>query len=357
MTQTTFTELARRIYDLPNGLLLHFKTSGGNDTEFYGVTRLDLFECDTILLSLYGGHNTSAFDASADYDAASIESWLKDVVGAGACDGVYLMDNAEVFPDRHELWGVTFAAISSDGQPYRTQAVSEVSLFDSEAQAQDWIDCQEGGPYDSGFPAEDCSDPRPVLIDQWDVKQSKCEPVKHDSQPPSYWDRILGLRDELTGRITALLQKHHLQTIDIPDDYEDTVGMTWVDDDGYAYDGEVKTVSIYEKGISLNVGDNDGNHASLYSYNDIGCEHVEWLVRILDMLTDLLEGDKWRICSHCGKLMSEGYINKMGEPTEYYCSDECLHQHYTPQEWAQLCQGPEGQEDAGNDFCCWTTWH
>lgn len=218
MTQTTFTELARRIYDLPNGQLLHFKTSGGNDTEFYGVTRLDLFECDTILLSLYGGHNTSAFDASVDYDAASIESWLKDVVEAGACDAVYLMDNAEVFPDRHELWGVTFAAISSDGQPYRTQAVSEVSLFDSEAQAQDWIDCQEGGPYDSGFPAEDCSDPRPVLIDRWDVKQSKCEPVKHDSQPPSYWYRILGLRDELTGRITALLQKHHLQTIDIPDD-------------------------------------------------------------------------------------------------------------------------------------------
>lgn len=277
MIQTTFIELAQRIYDLPSGQMLHFKTARGNDTEFYGVTRLDLFECDTILLSLYGGHNTSAFDASVDYDAASIESWLREVVVANVYDTVYFMDNAEVF-------------------------------------------------------------------------------LHYDNKPRNYWDRILGLRDELTGRIVALLRKHHMQTVTIPEEYEDKVGVAWVDDDGFAYDGEVKSVSLYEKGISLNVEDNDGNQAILISGFDIACDHVEWLVRILNMLTDLHEGDKWRICSHCGKLMSEGYINKMGEPTEYYCSDECLHRHYTPQEWAQLCRGPEGQEEAGNDFCYWTQW-
>lgn len=288
MIETTFIELAQRIYDLPSGQLLHFKTARGNDTELYGVTRLDLFESDTILLSLYGSHNTSMFDASVDYDAGSIESWLRDVVEANCNDAVYFMDNAEVFPN-----------------------------------------------------------PK---------KPRRGEPVEHDNLSRYCWERIGSLREELTGHIVALLRKHHLQTVIIPEEYEDRVGVAWVNMDEGAYEGLIKTVSLYEKGISLNVEDNDGNQTTLYSGFDIACDHVEWLVRIFDMLTELLEGGEWRVCSHCGKLMCEGYVNKMCEPIEYYCCDECLHQHYTPDEWEQLCQRPEGQQEDGNDFCCWTTW-
>ena len=179
----------------------------------------------------------------------------------------------------------------------------------------------------------------------------------NNNQPPSYWDRIDGLKDELIGRIMALLQKHHLKRIEIPLQYNDAAYIMWKDDIGHAHNGRVYSVFIYELGICIYAKDNDSSCAIPYKSNEIGFYHIDRLAQVLDMVTDLLEGDQWRICSHCGKLMSEGYINKMGEPTEYYCSDECLHQHYSPQEWKQLCQGPEGQEDKGNDFCCWTTWY
>lgn len=176
--------------------------------------------------------------------------------------------------------------------------------------------------------------------------------------PATHWDRIIGLRNELTNGIVKLLQRHNQGKIEIPDDYENNAAyVMWVDGDGYAYDGRVKTVSLYGDGISLYVEDNDGNHSTLYSGTDIGCDHIEWLATIFDMLQDLLTDDKWRICSECGRLIFEGYTNQSGEPAEFYCSDECLYKHYDPEEWARMCQGPEGEEDRGNDFCLWTQWY
>ena len=40
-----------------------------------------------------------------------------------------------------------------------------------------------------------------------------------------------------------------------------------------------------------------------------------------------------RRCSVCGKLMRTGYCVSAGEA--YYCSDECLHQEFTDEEWAK----------------------
>lgn len=52
-----------------------------------------------------------------------------------------------------------------------------------------------------------------------------------------------------------------------------------------------------------------------------------------------------RVCSHCGKGMSEGFI----VDGEYYCTDECLHEHYTEEEY-------RARHDDDNDRAYWTQW-
>lgn len=54
-----------------------------------------------------------------------------------------------------------------------------------------------------------------------------------------------------------------------------------------------------------------------------------------------------RTCSHCGKEMSEGFVIDNG--MEYYCSEECLHQHYTHEEYMELYDDGEGDT-------YWTQW-
>lgn len=54
-----------------------------------------------------------------------------------------------------------------------------------------------------------------------------------------------------------------------------------------------------------------------------------------------------RRCSHCHKIMTEGYCIESGE--EYYCSDECLHEHYTDEEYLELY-------DEGDGDTYWTQW-
>ena len=54
-----------------------------------------------------------------------------------------------------------------------------------------------------------------------------------------------------------------------------------------------------------------------------------------------------RKCSHCGKQMTQGYLIHDGN--EYYCSDECLHKHYTEEEYLNLY-------DDGNGDSYWTEW-
>lgn len=54
-----------------------------------------------------------------------------------------------------------------------------------------------------------------------------------------------------------------------------------------------------------------------------------------------------RKCSDCGKEMSQGYCIRGGE--EYYCSDDCLHEHYSEEEYLKLY-------DNGNGDSYWTEW-
>jgi hypothetical protein len=47
-----------------------------------------------------------------------------------------------------------------------------------------------------------------------------------------------------------------------------------------------------------------------------------------------------RTCSECGKGMNEGYCIDSG--CEYYCSDACLHKHFTPEEWESMYADGDG---------------
>lgn len=98
---------------------------------------------------------------------------------------------------------------------------------------------------------------------------------------------------------------------------------------------------------------------------DINSESVAWLADMLQgglsaaelqhraaltgwrtVLRDLDVHD-FRVCSECGALMHEGYCVSMG--LAYYCSDKCLHRHFTDEEWEKECR-TDGQS-------YWTDWY
>ena len=59
----------------------------------------------------------------------------------------------------------------------------------------------------------------------------------------------------------------------------------------------------------------------------------------------LVETQEKRKCSKCKKEMTQGYCIDNG--LKYYCSDECLHNDYTPEEYEELYK---------QDGAYWTTW-
>lgn len=70
------------------------------------------------------------------------------------------------------------------------------------------------------------------------------------------------------------------------------------------------------------------------------------LVEIKEELSQL-DDCEVRICSECGCLMLDGYV--IGDGLEYYCKDDCLHKHYTEEEWQDM------YEDGGD--CYWTEFY
>lgn len=55
--------------------------------------------------------------------------------------------------------------------------------------------------------------------------------------------------------------------------------------------------------------------------------------------------EEYRICTCCGRVMYEGYC--IGDGLEYYCTEECLHKHYTEEEYNEMYK---------NDTAYWTQW-
>ena len=55
-----------------------------------------------------------------------------------------------------------------------------------------------------------------------------------------------------------------------------------------------------------------------------------------------------RKCSECGRGMNEGYV--VGGDN-YYCSEDCLHKHFTPEEWLDECmEYDERFDDASVEY-------
>ncbi|MBQ8993722.1 MAG: hypothetical protein IJ085_06325 [Turicibacter sp.] len=52
-----------------------------------------------------------------------------------------------------------------------------------------------------------------------------------------------------------------------------------------------------------------------------------------------------RICTECQEIMTEGFVINQ---REYYCSDYCLHQQYSDQEFEEM------YKDGGDTY--WTQW-
>lgn len=59
------------------------------------------------------------------------------------------------------------------------------------------------------------------------------------------------------------------------------------------------------------------------------------------------ELDCFRICDECGKPMIEGYLV---DGCDTYCSDDCLHQHLTDEEYQALYNDCDGDT-------YWTNWY
>lgn len=74
-------------------------------------------------------------------------------------------------------------------------------------------------------------------------------------------------------------------------------------------------------------------------------EDAEEIQNMLNELSNYLFNHV-RVCSECGKIMQEGYV--IGGTLEYYCSDECLHKHYTKEEWNEMYT-----DDGDNYYTSW----
>lgn len=68
------------------------------------------------------------------------------------------------------------------------------------------------------------------------------------------------------------------------------------------------------------------------------CNHI------VDICEEWIDKE-WRICSECGSVMEDGFFV---EPSEYYCSDDCLNKHYTEEEYQKM-------HDDDNAY--WTQWY
>lgn len=63
----------------------------------------------------------------------------------------------------------------------------------------------------------------------------------------------------------------------------------------------------------------------------------------------ILDESQYRICSHCGKTITEGYIRY----EDYLCED-CRKKLFTDEEWAKEYEEAGG--DGENDDVYWTVW-
>lgn len=163
----------------------------------------------------------------------------------------------------------------------------------------------------------------------------------------TYTEKIESLRREIILSIATIFANNNLDELEISEEIDDPAYVVYFDDNGAGYDCKVHKVYIENGQLSLFViNDDDDIQAMVYS-SELGCENLDWLNNIRKDILFTLGLKYKRICSECGKPMDEGYCIDSG--MEYFCSDECLHKHYTPEEWKEMYG--EGDNDS-----YWTKW-
>jgi hypothetical protein len=96
MKEIPISELAKRVCDLSVNEKMYVRENP--DSEIFGITCLNLFESDLIIISHLGGGYSSMFDTSTTNEEKEMYSWLQHAFGANDCDkNVYLLE--DMVPD------------------------------------------------------------------------------------------------------------------------------------------------------------------------------------------------------------------------------------------------------------------
>lgn len=295
MEKISIQKLAKMVCDLPVNGNIYVQQDA--DSELFGITCLNLFESDLIIISHFGGGFASLFDTSSTNEEKEMCSWLQYALGADNSEKiVYLLTENEVYgiqSPHNELWGVTFRVNQQDSSFYRTLAISECPIFPTREATETWINDHRGMGYDTAFYAEDCSDPKPVLIDRW--QNDNDDDVTTDK--PSTYNfkaRIANLRDDIISNIASILKKNNLSEIELDGMVKEPAFVLWCDDDGNWYDSPVITVSLESQGISIDVEDEVENaSATLYSKDiNVAFQNPDWLENIRCNVREAVQAKK-----------------------------------------------------------------
>lgn len=298
MKETSIQELARMACDLPVNGNIYVQQYA--DSGLFGITCLNLFESDLIIISHFGGGFASMFDTSINNEEKEMCSWLQHALGADNKEKiVFVLTEEEVHseqPPRKELWGVTFRVSQPDSRSYRTLAISECPIFPTQEEAEAWIDRHKGLRYDSAFYAEDCSEPKAVLIDRWTHNREDVtsETETMASLATDFTGRIHSLRKDIISNIISIFKVNHLSEIDFKGIITDMTDVLWCEGDGTWHDSPVTAVSLTEKGISLTVEDADEEVSdTLDSENfDLAFTNPAWLASIRDNILEAIDTTK-----------------------------------------------------------------
>lgn len=106
----------------------------------------------------------------------------------------------------------------------------------------------------------------------------------------SFDDRAVALRKEITEAIIGLLKDNNLTELKLSQHPDRVPWVVWFDNRNTGYDSRVTQVSLYGKGIAVEVYDQDCCcSAVMISENcDLACTNIDWLCRILDGMVGTL---------------------------------------------------------------------
>lgn len=292
MKEISINQLAKIVYDLLVKEKIVVRQKSTN--ELLGITCLDIFDSDLIIISQIGGGFAAIFDTSTDNEEVEMCTWLQNIFQSSDYDKtVYLLDKEEVFPElqsMNELWGVTFKVSQPNCHPFRTLSISECALFSSREEAEAWIDIYRGMSYDSAFYSEDCSEPKAVLIDSW---QCSNKDKTFNIVVPNFTGRINNLREDIIGNIISILKENELSEILLDGIIEEPTYVLWFGGK-FWYDSPVTAVSLTDKGISIDVEDKIENvSTTLYSNDaDLAFKNLSWLESIRDNVLEAIKAAK-----------------------------------------------------------------